>query len=147
MNSIPGRALAFPGSLIYNPIPSLITVNQNADKDELRAEIKRTHFSRAAFLAKTFGLPEEEVRDFQLKALWQMSAVYRNAPGTKMLAEQYGLSKTELIEFLEKHAREKRSQGDDRPLEPCYDQSTGRYLSFEEWIGQLLKNWNKITIS
>ena len=122
-------------------------MNQKADKDEFRAEVERGHFSRAAFLASSLGLPEEEIRDLQLKALWQMSAVYRNAPGTKKLARQYGLSKEELGELLEKHARGSRSQGDDRPLEPCYDHSTARYLSFEEWIDQLSKNWDKISVS
>ena len=122
-------------------------MNQKADKDELGAEVDRGHFARAAFLAKSLGLPEEEVHDFQLKALWQMSAVYRNAPGTKRLAKNYGLSKNEVSEFLQKHAMEKRNQGDEKPLEPCYDHSTVRYLSFEEWLDQLSKNWDKIPVS
>lgn len=122
-------------------------MNQKADKDELRAEVDRGHFARAAFLAKSLGLPEEEVHDFELKALWQMSAVYRNAPGTKRLAKNYGLSKNEVHEFLQKHAMEKRNQGDEKTLEPCYDHSTARYLSFEEWLDQLSKNWDRIPVS
>ena len=122
-------------------------MNQKADKDELRAEVERGHFSRAAFSASSLGLPEEEIRGLQLKALWQMSAVYRNAPGTKKLARQYGLSKKDVGELLEKHARGRRNQGDNRPLEPCYDHGTARYLSFEEWMDQLSKIWDKIAVS
>ena len=122
-------------------------MNQTADKDELRAEVERGHFSRAAFLATSLGLPEDEIKDLQLKALWQMSAVYRNAPGTKRLAKNYGISKNEVSRFLQKHAMEKRNQGDEKPLEPCYDHSTARYLSFEEWLDQLTKNWDKISVS
>ena len=122
-------------------------MNQKADKDELRAELDRGHFARAAFLTTSLGLPEEEAHDFQLKALWQMSAVYRNAPGTKRLAKNYGLSKNEVSEFLQKHATEKRNKGDEKPLEPCYDHNTTRYLSFEEWLDRLSKNWDKIPVS
>jgi hypothetical protein len=122
-------------------------VNQKADKDELRAEVERGHFSRAAFLASSLGLPEDEIKDLQLKALWQMSAVYRNAPGTKKLAGRYGLSKKNVGELLEKYAGERKNQGDNRPLEPCYDHSTARYLSFEEWMDQLSKNWDKISVT
>lgn len=122
-------------------------MNQKADKDELRAEVERGHFSRAAFLASSLGLPEDEIKDLQLKALWQMSAVYRNAPGTKKLAGRYGLSKKNVGELLEKYAGERKNQGDNRPLEPCYDHSTARYLSFEEWMDQLSKNWDKISVT
>ena len=35
----------------------------------------------------------------------------------------------------------------DKALEPCYDHSTGKYLTFEEWMNQLLKNWDKFSES
>lgn len=122
-------------------------MSEEAGRDEVRAEIEREQFVRAATLAASLGLAEEEIRDLRLKALWQMSAVYRNAPGTKILAQEYGLSKTELREFLEKHAQEKRKEGNDKALDPCYDLSTGEYLSFEEWIERFLKNWDKLPVS
>lgn len=122
-------------------------MSEKADRDELRTEIGRENFGRAALLASSLGVSEEEVRKLRLKALWQMSAVYRNAPGTKRLAQDYGFSKKELREFLEKHAEEKRREGDSKALEPCCDLSTGRYLSFEEWMDRFLKNWDKLTFS
>jgi hypothetical protein len=122
-------------------------VKEKAGKDELKTEIGRENFGRAGLVAGSPGVSEEEVRKSRLKALWQMSAVYRNAPGTKRLAQDYGFSKKELREFLEKHAEEKRREGDSKALEPCYDLSTGRYLSFEEWMDRFLKNWDKLTFS
>jgi hypothetical protein len=122
-------------------------VNEKADKDELRVEIEREQFVRAATLAASCGISEEEIQDLRLKALWQMSAVYRNAPGTKSLAQQYGLSKQELRELLEKYAEEKRNEGNSKPLGPCYDISTGVYLSFEEWMEHFLKNWDRLSVS
>lgn len=122
-------------------------MNEKASKDELGAEIERKQFVRAATLAASCGISEEEIRALRLKALWQMSAEYRNAHGTKSLAQQYGLSKQEVREFLEKHAEEKRNEGNSKPLEPCYDIGTGEYLSFEEWMERLLRNWNKLSVS
>jgi hypothetical protein len=122
-------------------------MNEKAGKEELRAEIERGNFQRAALLATSLGVREEEIEELRVKALWQNSAVYRNALGTKRLAEDYGVSKQELREFLEKSAEEKRRQGNSKPLGPCYDLSTGRYLSFEEWMDHLLKNWDKLTVS
>ncbi len=115
-------------------------MSEKTGKEELRVEIECGHFVRAALLAASLGLSEEEIQDLRLKALWQMSAEYRNATGTKRLAQEYGLSKNELREFLEKYAEEKRNEGNDRSLEPCYDMSTGEHLSFEEWMDQFLKN-------
>lgn len=122
-------------------------MNEKTDRDELRTEIERENFERAALVASSPGVSEEEIQKLRLKALWQMPAVYRNAPGAKRLAQDYGFSKKEVREFLEKHAEEKRREGDSKALEPCYDLSTGRYLSFEEWMDGFLKNWDKLTVS
>jgi hypothetical protein len=119
-------------------------VNEKASKDELQAEIERGNFSRAALLADALGLPEAEIREIRMNALWRMSAVFRNAPGTKRLARQYGLSEKEVSQFLEKRTEAIRNGGDDRALEPCYDHNTTRYLSFEEWMDRFLKNWDKL---
>jgi hypothetical protein len=122
-------------------------MNEKPGKDELRAEVQGGNFQRAAFLATSLDVPEEEIQELRLKAVWQMSAVYRNAPGTKRLAQDYGLGKEELREFLVKRAEEQRKEGNSKPLEPCYDLSTGRYLSFEEWMDNFLKKWEKLTVS
>jgi len=118
-------------------------MDEKPNKEELKAEMDRGHYARAALLATSFGLPEEEIQDLRFKALWQMSAIYRNTPGTKTLAQQYGFSKEELSKILKQLAEEKRNDGDDKPLEPCYDHATGKYLTFEEWIDQFIKSWDK----
>ena len=122
-------------------------MNEKPDKEELKAELDRGHYARAALLAMSIGLPEEEIQDLRFKALWQMSAIYRNAPGTKTLVQQYGFSKEELSKFLKQHTEEKRNVGDDKPLEPCYDHTTGKYLTFEEWIDQFFKSWDKLSVN
>ena len=120
-------------------------MDEKPDKEDLKAEMDRGHYSRAALLAISLGLPEREIQDLRFKALWQMSAIYRNAPGTRALAEKYGFTREELLEFLKRNTEEKRNEGDDKPLEPCYDHTTGKYLIFEEWIDHFFKNWDKLS--
>jgi hypothetical protein len=122
-------------------------MNEKIGYDELKAEIESKHFVRASLVAEQMGLPEEEVRDLRCKALGQMSVIYRNAHGTKKLALQYGFSKGEVKQILEQFANEMKNEGNNKPLEPCYDYSTGKYFSFEEWRDQLSKNWDKISVS
>jgi hypothetical protein len=123
-------------------------MNEKADKtDELKTEIEHGHFFKAALLAASLGLPEQELQELQVKALWQMAALYRNAPGTRSLAQQYGLSKQQVRDLLERYVEEKRNAGDTKPLEPCYDLNTGTYLSFEEWMYHFLKRWDKLSVS
>jgi len=122
-------------------------MNEKTAKDELRTEIEHGHFSKAAFLAASLGLPEQELQDLRVKALWQMAAVYRNAPGTRSLAQKYGLSSQEVRDLLTRHAEEKRNAGDTKALEPCYDLNTGNHLSFEEWMYHFLKRWDKVPVS
>ena len=124
-----------------------VAVNEKTDKDEFRVEIEAEHFQRAVTLAASCGASEEEIQDLRLKALWQMCAVYRNAHATKILAQQYGLSKQELREFLKKYAEEEANRGNSKALEPCYDIGTGAYLSFEEWMQRFLKTWDKLRVS
>ena len=73
-------------------------------------------------------------------ALWQMSAVFRNAAGTKILVQQYGFSMKELKQILEQYTEERSREGNDKSLEPCYDHSTGKHLTFAEWMDHFLKN-------
>ena len=122
-------------------------MNEKPTKDELRTETGHGHFSRAAFLAASLGLPEQELEDLRVKALWQMAAVHRNSPGTKLLAQEYGYSKGELRDLLERLAKQGASAGDAKSLEPCYDLSAGTHLSFEEWMYHFLKRWDKLPVS
>jgi hypothetical protein len=115
--------------------------------DQLKEEIARKQYTRAALLAASLGLPELEVKNLRLNALWQMSAVSRNLPGTKSLAQQYGYSKADVGELLRKRAAEEKEQGGYKSLEPCYDQNSGKYLTFEEWLDKLLKHWDKLSAS
>ena len=115
--------------------------------DQLKALIERGHFARAAFLAASIGLGQEELQKIRYKALTQMAAQYRNAPGTKSLAIEYGLSKKEVQVLLEKYAEELREGNNRKSLEPCYDHRAGQHLSFQEWLDQLLKHWNKLSTS
>ncbi len=113
--------------------------------DELEEEIQRGRYVRAVELARSLNIPPEKLRGLQEKALWHMAAVCRNRPGTKKLADNYKISKSELKEILDKfYQSEKENAQFKRYLDPCYDQASGKYLSFEEWKEELIKRWNKI---
>jgi hypothetical protein len=122
-------------------------MDDKAAREELRAEIERGHFARAALVAASLGVGEEELRELRLKALWQMSAVNRNGPGTKRLAQAYGFSKKELRQVLRQYADKMRDDGDIKPLEPCYDYNTSKYLTYEEWLDRFLGHWDKLSES
>ena len=122
-------------------------MSEDIGDSELKAELERKHFARAALVAASLGVEEEELRELQLEAIWQMSAEFRNAPGTKSLSEKYGFSKKEVDEFLRTRAEQKRKAGEHKVLEPCYDQGTGRYLDFDEWEQRLIRNWDKLSLS
>jgi len=112
-------------------------------QEELKAEIEKAHFARAARIAESLGLEARQLQDLQRKALWQLAAQYRNAAGTKKLALQYGVSKKDLEKLLRDCADEKQ-ESEERSLEPCYDHHTSSYLAFMEWVVHLLKRWDKI---
>lgn len=119
-------------------------MDEKTAKEELKSEIDRGNFERAAYLASGLRLSQEEIQDFQKKALWQMAAEYRNAIGTKKLAQEYGLSKESLRELLEKKTDELRREENVKSLKSCYDYRTGKHLSFEEWMENFFKNWNSL---
>jgi hypothetical protein len=119
-------------------------MDDKAGREELKAEIERSHFARAALLAASLGVDEQELRELRLKALWQMSAVFRNGPGTKGLAQDYGFSKREVGQILQEYAEKTRVEGNVKPLEPCYDCNADNHLTFEKWLDQFVKNWDKL---
>ena len=71
-------------------------MTETLEKDEPETGIQQGHLSGTASLAVAQGMPVGEIEDLRAKALWEMAAVYRNAPGTKWLAQGYGISKEEL---------------------------------------------------
>ncbi|MBW1729986.1 MAG: hypothetical protein JRH08_00545 [Deltaproteobacteria bacterium] len=113
---------------------------------ELEGLVSKGCFLRAAEMAESTGLDEDVLWHYRHKALWQMAAVNRNMPGTKKLAAAYGLNKAELKDLLENLLKTHNSENDKRDLEPCYDQHTGDYLTFEQWMAQLFKRWDKLTV-
>jgi hypothetical protein len=120
-------------------------MEEKSPQDQLKEEIGRKHYARAALLGKSLGLPEEELRKLRLEALWQMSAVSRNLAGTKALVQEYGYGKAEAAEALQNRAAQEKERGGYKSLEPCYEHNCGKYLSFEEWLDLLLKQWDKLS--
>ena len=119
----------------------------NENQDELRTAVEGRHYVRGVNLALSAGESEEVVRDLQRKALWQTAAVFRNAAGTKTLAEQYGMSKKEVVDFLRQRCEEERSKGNKKTLEPTFDNDTNQYLTFDEWLDRFVKKWGKLVTS
>jgi len=99
---------------------------------------------RASHLAASLDDSAEKIDMPREEALWQMSAIFRNAAGSRILAEQYGLSKKELDEFLRKRCEDERARRNTKFLEPTFDYHTNKYLTFEEWLEQLMKKWDKL---
>ena len=106
----------------------------NLKHEELKKAIEHKNFARAEQLAASLHLAGSELKRIQHQALCQMAATYRNAHGTKILAQKYGYSKQEVKQILEEYASEIREDGNSRPLKVCYDILSGKYLTFEDWI-------------
>ena len=111
--------------------------------EDLRKEIAKGNFVRAAMLAAESDISSREVRQIRESALWQMAAINRNAPGTKKLAKQYWFSKEDVKIMLETMANQQKKHGNKKPFKNRYDPNTGRYLNFDEWKDLLLKNWER----
>lgn len=127
------------------PRPGLNIFMPDKRYDEtLKTEIDRGHFARAVIVAEQIGLPEQEKRNLRMKAIWQMSAIYRNVHGARHLTREYGFSREEVKQAFIEFADEMSKQGNRKILEPSYDYSTGKYLSFEEWLEHFLKIWDRL---
>ena len=108
---------------------------------ELSELLQRKQWLRAAKLASELGRPQEEIRDYHEKALWQMAAVNRNGPGTKTLASELGLGKQETTEIL---TRLLKINEKARELDPCYDHLSTQYLDFSQWMVHLERRWERL---
>jgi hypothetical protein len=116
-------------------------------EDELRSAVEKKHYVRASNLAVSLGASQERIEDLRKEALWQISAGFRNAAGTRILAEQQGLSKKHVEDYLRKRSEEERSRGNAKILEPTFDHNTNRYLTFEEWSDYLVRKWDKLSLA
>jgi len=121
-----------------------LAVIEKSKHESLETEIERKNFIRAAHLAVTLNLSNDEIARFRYQALCRMAAFCRNAPGTKILAQNYGFSKQEVKQILEEHARQMEESEDSRLSKACYDCSSGKYLTFEEWIIHCIEKWHKL---
>jgi hypothetical protein len=119
-------------------------VGNNPGHEALETEIERQNYARAAQLAESLNLKNDEIEKLRYQALCQMAALYRNPHGTKALAQQYDYSKKEVKQILVEHAKQMREKGNSRPLKACYDCTTGKYLTFEEWINHCIDRWHKL---
>ena len=117
-------------------------MEEKATQEEINTAIGQENFERAALLALQLNRKPDEIKEIQFRALWQMSAVNRNAVGTRKLAQDFGISKEELKSFLGKKAEEQRQAENERPLTPRYDHQSGKYLDFEEWMENFFKFWS-----
>jgi len=119
----------------------------NEKADELGSAVEKKNYVRASNLAVSEGAPQEQVEHLRQEALWQISAVFRNAAGTRILAEQQGLSKKHVEDYLRKRSEEERNLGHVKILEPTFDHYIGRYLTFEAWLDSLIKKWDKLPVT
>ena len=71
-------------------------------------------------------------------------ALNRNPKGTKILALEYGISKQELKQYLEERAEQSKKEGFIKALTACYDTTTAKYFTFEEWLDFYIKIWEKL---
>ena len=121
-----------------------LTIEEDSKKAALKTEIERKNFSRAVDLAASLNLSNEEIEILRHKSLCQMAGTYRNAFGTKILAQKYGYSKQDVKRILEEHASVIGQNGKRKPLKVCYDSFYGKYFSYEDWISHLIEKWHKL---
>jgi hypothetical protein len=109
---------------------------RNAERtitDELQAEVTRKNFVRAAEIAAARKVSSADLRNLRIEALWQM-ALDRNAPGMKRLALSYGISMQEIRQLFQERCRHLGESNQIKDRGPCYDATTGRYLTLEAWV-------------
>ena len=113
-------------------------------KKEYESEIKKNNFVRALYLAKELNISDKEIKELFYKALWEVAGKARNPYATKRLAEDFGYSKEEVKEILTELSKKEEESGNKKIIAPCYDYRSGKYLPFDKWLEQFLKEWNKI---
>lgn len=119
----------------------------NDKADEIRSAVEKKNDVRPLNPAVSKGSPQEQIEPLRQEALWRISAAFRNAAGTKILAQQQGLSKKHVEDYLRRRSEEERNLGHVKILEPTFDHYSGRYLTFEEWLDALMKRWDKLPVT
>jgi hypothetical protein len=123
-----------------------LTTEINSKQEELKTEIERKNYIRAAHLAASLNLNNDEIESLRYQALYQMAETHRNAHGTKILAQKYGYSQKEVKQILKEHANKISADGSRKPLKVRYDSFSGKYLTFEEWISHCIEKWDKLKV-
>ena len=116
-------------------------MNDELHDNDLRFEIGRKNFVRAAQIATLLGLSVDKIRDLQLEAIWQMAAINRNASGFKHLTREYGIKKDDLKKYLKDRANEEKGNVSFKALSTCFDITTRRYFDFKEWLEFYTGKW------
>lgn len=111
------------------------------NSNDLRFEIVRKNFVRAAQIATLLGLSADKIRDLQLEAIWQMAAINRNASGVKHLTREYGFKKNDLKKNLKDRMNEEKGNVSFKALSTCFDIATGKYFDFKEWLEFYTGKW------
>ncbi len=87
--------------------PSPIAAEQGrSPEEEIRFEIGRRNFVRAAMLVQQHERPQDEVRHLQEVALKKYAFEYRNYPGLYKLMREYELSEVDLERILGKSLKQ-----------------------------------------
>ena len=120
------------------------TEKSTSEHEALETEIERNNFTRAAHLARSLKLTENELKRIQRRALVQMAVAYRNPHGTKALAQQFGYSKQEVKQILTERVKQNKINENIKHFKTCYDYATGKHLTFEEWINHYIEKWHKL---
>jgi hypothetical protein len=112
-------------------------------EESLKKEITQKNFVLAAMLAQKLGCQNSEIRYLQELALKQMACEYRNGIAVRNLAREWGFSKAELESLLRVALSEQDEISDKRRLGHCYDVTSGKYLTLQQWVEQFLSTKNK----
>jgi len=123
-----------------------VSIEKDSKNAALEIEIERKNFTKAAQLAASLNLNNGEIENLRHQALCRMAAHNRNAHGVKILAQEYGYSKQEVKQILERYANQMREKGNIKPLGVCYDSSSSKYLTFEDWIIHCIEKWHKLKV-
>jgi hypothetical protein len=101
------RATAAVDRVCHARAPSPITTEEGRSPEEdIRFEIGRQNFVRAAMLAQQYQRPQDEVRHLQELALKKYAFEYRNYIGLRILMQEYELSEAALERILGKSLKE-----------------------------------------
>ncbi|MCD6390971.1 MAG: hypothetical protein J7L92_03105 [Dehalococcoidia bacterium] len=106
--------------------------------EDIQIEISRRNFVRAVMLAPKSQCPQDKIRHLQKLALKQAACEHRNAIALRSLAKEWRCSRAELEGLLMKAVAKHEGNTNRTRSDPCYDATTGKYLSLGQWVEQFL---------